>query len=80
MSIFANNNTSIVSSDIKKHHSYLFLQSTQVQLLGFFDGNNAFLGSLVVKTLKGIIPICCRIAKGDKTREILPKTMLVLIP
>jgi hypothetical protein len=51
-----------------------------VQLSGLFDGDNAFLGSLVILTLQSIFPICCRIAKGDKTREILPKTMLVLIP
>ncbi len=61
MSIFADYNTCLSSLGIRALKvSFLFVvalirEPIQVKLSGLFDGNNAFLGSLVILTLKSII-------------------------
>jgi len=55
----------------------------QEKLSGLFDGDNAFLGSLVILTLQTKIPIGFDIPIGDWTRAMvafLPKIMLALTP
>jgi hypothetical protein len=58
LSIFADYNTCLSSLGIRALKvSFLFVfallrEPIQVQLLGFFDGNNAFLGSFVILNYK----------------------------